>query len=434
MENLLEIKIPTKRSYKFHDEDVIRKKINDFLTDNQTEIKNALQGVIKNYRIFNLILKSGIKDIIVKDDFTYLYFINPSEFRTQSYMTTDIEDFKYIICQLLEQENNDNLKKNNNMNKKISFKNFLELYESGNFQKDLTILNESFLHDVITGSDFVEYVTNEFNNRTLIWFDTETSGLNHQKFRHQINQLAAIATSAKVSDRGTCEFPELGSYSQKTKLNQETLDLKNTQHPEDIETKFTKTGRPTKEYAKTMDFVLHMTRYGEHHGDYISEDQMLNDFHQFILEMCEKNGNKPPMLIAQNASFDMEFLSRASEYWKGERIFNDYKVFDTMIMLQKFWVPILFHRMKRNDYQDKNRAWEIKKALGWGFKGLPSVSLGKVAKALNIEPKGWHDARADVDMMIQVTKQAILDIFMNPVSDEELKQLQGPILNKLRSR
>lgn len=276
-------------------------------------------------------------------------------------------------------------------------------------------LNERFLNDVVKISEFKDYLK-QYENRVCIWFDTETTGFANTKFQHQLTQVAAIATEFKIVDDKLI-LNEVGSFNQKANL---TAAVRNKMSDEEVD--------PERPKDKKISYVLGFTRYGESGGNYVPEAELLDSYLAWIKEMSEKTGGKDIVLIAQNAGFDMSFLSRSSKLYKNERIFNNFKVFDTVKLFQKFWTPILMVKADAGDMESKR----ILNSTGRGFKGLPSMSLGKVAKVINIDPTGWHDARADVDMMIKVTQYVINEILSSREDEELVTNKQRVIFNKLK--
>ena len=168
-----------------------------------------------------------------------------------------------------------------------------------------------------------------FSNNTWIFFDTETMGFTPQD--KQLTEIGAVA----VNPRGwTGESEILGTFNEKIKLNPDTVDQirqDNALSPED---------RKARGRNMTAPEILSMTRYGESGGTYSDEQEVLDGFIAFVESF------QNPVLVAQNASFDMQFVSVRS----GGRL-GRYPVIDTMRIMQLFLIPML--RVLRDERGDE---------------------------------------------------------------------------------
>jgi DNA polymerase III alpha subunit (gram-positive type) len=209
----------------------------------------------------------------------------------------------------------------------------------------------------------------KFEGKTLIFFDTETMGLNPTAEEIQLTEVAAIAF-----DGGT--FKEVGQFHFKVKLGEKTKQyIKNP---------------PPKKREKDLSpaDLLKMTRYGERNAEFVAEKEILQKFADFI------NKFPNPVLIAHNAGFDMKFINVRGKRFEVQ--FKRTSVIDTKAIAGLFFVPVL------KTIQDKTI---LDKLLVRS--GITSVSLGKLAPALSVSVDNWHSAFADVESMIGVLKAIV---------------------------
>jgi DNA polymerase III epsilon subunit-like protein len=209
--------------------------------------------------------------------------------------------------------------------------------------------------------DYLKDYKEKYSGSTFIWLDTETTGLKQHK--NQITELAGIATDYKFNKLENNEFHK------KFKINWD-----------DVEDK-----------EKTKNVILPMTRYGESGKKYYDEKKSIDEFFDWV------DTFKNPVLIAQNAAFDLKFLVVRS----GKKI--KYPVIDTKKIIQQFFIPAV---QQLSD--DENlEAQEMLKNLPTSEKdkGLPTSSMGKIAPTLGLDVTGWHSAIEDVNIMIEMFKK-----------------------------
>jgi DNA polymerase III epsilon subunit-like protein len=219
------------------------------------------------------------------------------------------------------------------------------------------IIKENLKGNTIEG--YLEYFENKYKDSTLIWLDTETTGLNVHD--NQLTELSAIVTDS--------EFNVIDQFSKKIKI-----DWSNVKDPQ-----------------RTKDVVLPMTRYGERGVKYHDESETIDEFFDWV------DSFDNPVLIAQNASFDIKYLAV-----RGNRKI-DYPVIDTKMVIQLYFIPIIQQLSDENNPE----AQEILKQLPPSSrdKGMPSSSMGKIAPILDIDVSGWHSAVEDVKIMIDMFKK-----------------------------
>jgi len=99
-----------------------------------------------------------------------------------------------------------------------------------------------------------------------------------------------------------------------------------------------------------------------------------------------------------------------------------HSVFDNLQFVRFFLIPLL---VTLNDKEFLDQITTKSKVQPY------SSSLGKVAQAMKINPSGWHDALADVDMMIQVMRRLIELLEENQTLD--IRKFQSTQAKRLRN-
>ena len=173
-----------------------------------------------------------------------------------------------------------------------------------------------------------------------------------------------------------------------------------------------------KKHPTSLEDILGMTRYssGKPESERVSEKQMLSNFEKFV----EKHGDNIVM-IAHNAGFDMKTIEARRRINLLGRM-PKHGVFDNLQFVRFFLIPLL---VTLNDKEFLDQITTKSKVQPY------SSSLGKVAQAMKINPSGWHDALADVDMMIQVMKRLIELLEQNKAAD--IRSFQGIQAKRLRN-
>ena len=163
-----------------------------------------------------------------------------------------------------------------------------------------------------------------YASNTWIFFDTETTGM--EPASAQLTEIGAIAVDPNTWDS---EASVLGQFNEKIKLTPETEKLLNDPESEERQA-WEKGNQSARRPLKDPQAILSMTRYGEQGREYGDEQAILDKFFEFV------EGQPNPLLIAQNASFDLKFLNVRSD---GK--LPKYPVLDTMQLMQYYLVPLL---------------------------------------------------------------------------------------------
>ena len=251
----------------------------------------------------------------------------------------------------------------------------------------------------------------DFGDNTWIFFDTETTG-----FKPESAQLTEIgAISAKPDNWQFTEVEaEQGIFYDKIKLNPETL------------AGFEASDDPAVKYP------LELTRYGMPSDEYRekypkgmpNEEDILKQFVSYL----ESQPN--PVLVAQNAEFDVNFIQKRADLYNIPVNMRAYPIFDTM-MLIKLWHNSLIKTLADNGDE---RAQTILQALTMTgkFGDYVSASMGPVSKAYEISTDDWHNALADVKMMMGMTKAIFMALQAS--SDVDISKYQGRTAWGLRKK
>jgi len=231
----------------------------------------------------------------------------------------------------------------------------------------------------------------DFGDNTWIFFDTETLGFTPET--KQLTEIGAIAAHPNNWQFDEVEAEE-GLFYDKIKLNPETLaDFEASDDPE-------------------IKYPLKLTRYGMKKAEYRekypkgmpNEEDVVRQFVSYL----ESQPN--PVLVAQNAEFDINFVQTRADLYNIPVNMREYPIFDTMILI-KLWHNSLIKTLAD---EGNEQAQIILQALTMTgkFGEYTSSSMGPVSKAYEISTKEWHNALADVKMMMEMTKvifMALLD-------------------------
>tara|TARA_Y100000034_G_C6868941_1_gene396403 strand:+ start:637 stop:1503 length:867 start_codon:yes stop_codon:yes gene_type:complete len=248
-----------------------------------------------------------------------------------------------------------------------------------------------------------------YGDNTWVFFDTETTGM--YPTSSQLTEIGAIAVDP---NEWASDASILGEFNEKIKLDQKTLDRIERQKARGAE------DEGARKKMSVTD-ILSMTRYGESDRSYGEEQEVLNQFLEFVASFPN------PLLVAQNAAFDMKFVNLRS----GGKI-PKYPVLDTQQLMQEYLLPLLKTQVKAEDGDPAaqellNKLYVRKKNWG-GY----SVSMGVVSKAYGISIEGWHNALADVKMMMEMYKNVVNTIRQGMETD--ISAEQGKVLSRKHKR
>jgi DNA polymerase III epsilon subunit-like protein len=276
------------------------------------------------------------------------------------------------------------------------------------------LLTESYILD----EDFFEASIQQlfdklkdFGDNTWIFFDTETTGFKPESA--QLTEIGAISASPDNWQFQEVEA-EVGLFYDKIKLNPETLagfeasDDPNIKYPLEL----TRYGMPSDEYREKYPKGMP------------SEEDVLRQFISYL------ESQKSPVLVAQNAEFDVNFIQKRADLYNIPVNVREYPIFDTM-MLIKLWHNSLIKTLAE---EGDERAQTVLQALTMTgkFGEYVTSSMGPVSKAYEISTDEWHNALADVKMMMEMTK--VIFMALQESADVDISKYQGRTAWGLRKK
>jgi len=254
-----------------------------------------------------------------------------------------------------------------------------------------------------------------YGGNTWIFFDTETTG-----FEPSVDQLTEIG--AISADPDGWHFSEVsaeeGMFYDKIRLTKDTVERYKSHVPEEGE--------------QDIKFPLSLTRYGVPSDEYKEkypagmpeEIDVIKEFVAFI------KSQSAPLLVAQNAKFDIDFVQGRIDHYGLQENISQYPIFDTMILLKLFHNPLIRTMAEHGD----ERAIEILNALTkeGKFGSYTSASMGVVSSAYDINTDEWHNALADVKMMMEMTKRIFQTLQQS--SDKDITHYQSRAAYGIRKK
>lgn len=220
-----------------------------------------------------------------------------------------------------------------------------------------------------TISQILSWIEKKSIDNDWVWLDTETTGLGGPK-KTQLTQIAAVSTTYNFKSN---IFTKKDSFNKKIKLTEDTKGKMN-------------------EPNSRVKWVLSFNRYGEKGMNYFNEELVMTEFYEWL-----KNQNNP-MLVIQNAQFDMNMLNA-----RYKNVKFDNEVFDTKSLIQLYYLPTI---QKLSETDDLYK--ELVKEIGTSErdKGLLNSSMKKIGLILKIDMTDYHDALKDcmitINMVIKI--------------------------------
>jgi len=320
----------------------------------------------------------------------------------------------------------------------------------------------------------------EGKDKIWIFFDTETTGLKSEKRYHQVTQFAAIAVDPKGFAKGV--DPEIiDKINIKVRLADDTVGMMRWEQEKEsaFEADWERKQRehaakvkaaeeageppppPLSQYEKYRPIKanLSMTQFGKSRdpkkqvrsafaqklaaakeAGEPTEDIRLSDIEyekpvyysrqeaiDLIQEFLDKYPNR--ILVAQNAPFDVKFMNEM--YARAGRVAPDDQAFDTVKFFMKHLVPVLKKMdaaLKAGEEMSPEDV-ALSQTLRHPETKNISVSLGRLIEGFGVKNEGWHDALADV-LMLMKTLRAVINFFEDrpdlmatpPASEEELNR------------
>lgn len=226
----------------------------------------------------------------------------------------------------------------------------------------------------------IPYGENPFDSltgKTLVFFDTETTGLNPAE--SQITELAAKSIDGET-------FEDVDEFHFHAQLTDQTLAKieAEAENP------------PEGKWSKSVKDILAMTNYYNYHAE-ATEEQLISKFGEWVPEGC--------IMVAHNAKFDLKMVNTRARINGVSPVLHFDKVLDTMTLSREFFIPASQELEKDNpEIKSQLDALTTKFAKS-GKRAKVSSRLGDLIDALGEELKNWHEAMADVDATIKIFKQ-----------------------------
>lgn len=229
------------------------------------------------------------------------------------------------------------------------------------------VLSEKKYH---SGMDFSD-VQDSIKGKTLIFFDTETTGLDPNIKYVQITEIAGVA----YDDQGN----QLDTFHAKIHL---------TDNVKKVIAWEKKNGKAFAGGRKTVAELLDMTGYYDKNADFGDEIEVLTEFKQWV----ESFPN--PVLIAQNLEFDMKQVGTkvGAPAVAGTH--------DTLLFARIFMEAIMDSLRGNEDIEKARDIMSVIAKNRWGkeYKKL-SHTLDKLGKVFDVKTDMWHSAIADTQQL-----------------------------------
>lgn len=234
--------------------------------------------------------------------------------------------------------------------------------------------------------EFLSWLESKSHQHWVL-LDTETTGLQQDPYEVQLTQVSCLIVKYNFQSN---TFDEIEHFDKKLKLTPETLRL-------------------MKDPKSRIKKVLSFNHYGKSGLEYHDEEETLKEFFEFLSKY------ENPMLVIQNAEFDMSFINTRNPIVKF-----DNEVLDTKQVLQLFYLPCL---QKLSETEPEFA--DLIKKIGTSDRdnGLISSSMSKVGPALKINMTNYHDALTDTRIMGQMLVNMVA--FLRLHRDVDIKKYQA---------
>lgn len=241
----------------------------------------------------------------------------------------------------------------------------------------------------------------KFDGKTMVLFDTETVGLETNTPYIQLTHIAALAYDGAT-------LKEVGEFSKKVNIGgalDRALNDPNSAEAKHLEKERARHFRKYKKQDLHPRDALKMTGYETPNAEKLDEKEALIQFEKFLDQF------QNVVILAHNATFDMKAIAARRKY-HGLPPMKKYEVLNTVSISRYFFIPAL---------QALETVPEVKKVLDGllaktKYKSYSS-SLGNLGQALGVKIDGWHDAKEDVKMLMQVLQKMIEFLKSNPNLD-----------------
>jgi DNA polymerase III alpha subunit (gram-positive type) len=216
-------------------------------------------------------------------------------------------------------------------------------------------------------------------------------------------------------------FDEVGEYSKKVNIGSELDRALNDPNSPEAKHLGAERARHEKKYKKAdlhPRDALKMTGYETPNAEKLDEKEALIEFEKFLEQFPNV------VILAHNATFDMKAIA-ARRRFHGLPPMKKYPVLDTLQVSRYFFIPSM-QALETNP--------EVKKVLDallakTKYKSYSS-SLGKLGQALGVKVDGWHDAKEDVKMLMQVLQKIVQ--FLKANTSTDIRKFQSTLAKRFR--
>jgi DNA polymerase III alpha subunit (gram-positive type) len=231
----------------------------------------------------------------------------------------------------------------------------------------------------------LEQLVDKLKDKTLIFLDTETTGLGPRNDYVMITQIAAVAYDTR-SGKKIDQINYKANLSDAVKKRMEN------------EAERVASGAWAAKYKDrlTIDQILKMTAYHSETAPRLEEKEMMEQFLNFIRNLESLN----PLLVAHNARFDMYQIGKALERNNLPKL-PRLPVVDTLTLNKNYFFPLLKIMEKQGDPV----AEPLIRILRPEKKFLNR--LGNLGTAFQISTEHWHDALADVEQLAGILSKLV---------------------------
>lgn len=264
------------------------------------------------------------------------------------------------------------------------------------------------LKDILVEAKLYAYSISEllekflkFENKTLMFFDTETVGLEPNTSYIQLTHIAAIAYDGST-------LKEIGEFSKKVNIGEPLNRALNDPSSPEAKHLEKDRARRLKKYKKAdlhPRDALKMSGYENPNAEKLDEKEALIQFEKFL----DKFENV--IILAHNATFDMKVIAARRKLF-GLPPMKKYPVLNTVDISRYFFIPALLAL---------ESVPEVKKMLDGLLAKTKhksySSSLGKLGQVLGVKIDKWHDAKEDVKMLMEVLQKIIEFLKINQSVD-----------------
>ena len=234
----------------------------------------------------------------------------------------------------------------------------------------------------------IDSLLNKIQGKTIVVFDTETSGLSVLLPWVQVTEIAAVAIDG---DTGK----EIGRFHKKIRL---TPDTKNEIRRERSASSATDSGAREGPKSPSIQKLFKFSRYGDKNTQF---EEIKNVYQSWVdwLNQFDK-----PVMVAQNAGFDMTHMFAPLAKLKIARP-RIGEVIDTLTLARTWIYPLLKASADAGDDTSAEmlKAFDVERG---GKKSL-SFTLEKLGKAFGVSAEHWHSGISDTLQTLGIFQKMI---------------------------